>query len=371
MVKAIQQVALFMDNFRIEVEKCDMKKIIIIKIVSFLLIGCILIYAITRIFTPKWTTAKDNRMSYIIKGFYKEPKNSLDVVFMGNSDVYRGISPITLWDEYGIASYNFVSSGQRMWTAYYMMEECFKYQKPELVVLNMDSAFNESSSSESNYRKIFDNMKISSNKLKAIKDSAFKNSKSEMLSYLLPIIRYHSRWNELEDKDFQQAFENKEYDFKGMDLNTDRKSYNDDDAYMQRDDSNEEIGKKSSKYLKKMIELCKENNVELVLMELPSADSWSKDLSDKTKEFADKNGIRFIDMNLNYKEFGLDWKNDTADGGDHLNVYGAEKVSKYLGKIIQEDYNIPNRKNDSNYSSWYESSIKYHEAIKEEENTSK
>ena len=54
-------------------------------------------------------------------------------------------------------------------------------------------------------------------------------------------------------------------------------------------------------------------------------------------------------MNLNYKDFGFDWKTDTADAGDHLNVYGAEKVSKYLGKIIQEKYNIPNRKNDEQY----------------------
>lgn len=349
-------------------------KKIITKVICFLAIGYLLYYLGTNILVPKWITTKDNRMSYIIKGFYKEPKDSLDVVFMGNSDVYRGISPITMWDEYGIASYNFVSSGQRMWTAYYLMEECLKYQKPDLIVLNMDSAFNESQSSESNYRKVFDNMKFSKNKLNAITDKSFKNSKKEIMSYIFPITRFHSRWSELEDSDFKKAFENKRFAYKGMDLVATVKPYNDDNKYMSKDHSKEKIGEKCTIYLEKMVKLCKDNNIKLLLIEIPSAESWSKDLSDKTQEFANENNLEFIDMNLNYKDFGFDWKTDSADAGDHLNVYGAEKVSKYLGKIIQEKYNIPNRKNDEQYSQWYEDSKTYNtdkEKLIQEEEKSK
>ena len=205
---------------------------VVLRILSFLIIGYILLDVITKIFIPKWTTVKDNRMTYIVKGFYKEPKDSLDVIFMGNSDVYRGISPITLWDEYGIASYNFVSSGQRMWTAYYMLEESLKYQKPKLIVLNMDSAFNESNSSESNYRKAFDNMKFGTTKLKAITDPVYKNSESDILSYIFPIVRYHSRWKELTDEDFRKALKNEKFAYKGMDLITDIQPYNEEYKYM-------------------------------------------------------------------------------------------------------------------------------------------
>lgn len=336
-------------------------KKIIIKIICFVLIGLMLLYVAGKILMPKWTTSKDNRMTYIIKGFYNEPKNSLDVVFMGNSDVYRGISPIKMWDEYGIASYNFVSSGQRMWTAYYLMEECLKYQKPELIVLNMDSAFNESKSSESNYRKALDNMKFGPNKIKAVVDPAFKNSKNDIASYVFPALRFHSRWSELTDEDFTKAFENKRYAHKGMDLVTTIEPFDDvSKNYMNKEHENEKIGKKCSKYLEKMVKLCKDNNIKLLLIEIPSAESWSYDLSKKTQEFADKHNLEFIDMNLNYKEFGFDWKTDTADAGDHLNVYGAEKVSEYLGKIIQEKYDIPNRKDDPKYSNWYKDSEQYH-----------
>lgn len=334
---------------------------IIIKAICFILIGLIIAYILGKVLIPKWTDSTDNRMTYIIKGFYKEPKNSLDVVFMGNSDVYRGISPIKMWDEYGIASYNYVSSGQRMWTAYYMLVECLKYQTPDLIVLNMDSAFNESESSESNYRKAFDNMKFGKNKLEAITDPVFENSKIDMLSYLFPIVRFHSRWSELEDKDFTEAFKNESFAYKGMDLVTDIKPYNDGNKYMERDDSNEKIEEKCSKYLNKFINLCKEKNIKLLLIELPSAESWSKDLSDKTFEFAIEQNLEFVDLNLCLDEMQFDWKTDTSDAGDHLNVYGAEKVSKYLGKILSDKYNIPNRKEDLNYSTWYEASKIYNE----------
>lgn len=332
----------------------------LIKVVCFLLIGIVLFCVATNIVVPKWVTPADNRMSYIMQGFYKEPKNSLDVIFMGNSDVYRGVSPITLWDEYGIASYNYVSSGQRMWTAYYMLVESLKYQKPELIVLNMDSAFNESQSSESNYRKVFDNMKLSKNKIDAITDPVFQNKKSEIFSYIFPIYRFHSRWSELETKDFTKAFKRTKFDYKGLDLTVDVKPYTKND-YMQRDTTEKQIGEKCDKYLNKIINICKENNIQLLLIELPSADSWSQDLSNKTTEFAKQHELEFIDLNLLLNEMDFSWQTDTADGGDHLNVYGAEKVSKYLGKILKENYSIKDRKEDKAYESWYNSSKIYHE----------
>ena len=337
-----------------------MNRNIVLKVLSFVVIGLIILNILGKVFMPKWTTVKDNRMTYIVKGFYEEPKDSLDVIFMGNSDVYRGISPITIWDEYGIASYNFVSSGQRMWTAYYMLEESLKYQKPKVIVLNMDSAFNESNSSESNYRKAFDNMRFGKTKLKAITDPVYKNSKNDILSYIFPIARYHSRWTELTDKDFRKALKSEKFSYKGMDLITDIQPYNEEYKYMSRDHSKERIGEKCSKYLNKIINLCKEQNIELLLIEIPSAESWSTDLSNKTKEFAEEHNLEFIDMNLNASEFGFDWKTDTSDGGDHLNVYGAEKVSKYLGKIIKDKYNIADHRDEKEYEEWYKDSENYH-----------
>ena len=64
-------------------------------------------------------------------------------------------------------------------------------------------------------------------------------------------------------------------------------------------------------------------------------------------------------MNLLLDDIGLDWTHDTADGGDHLNIYGAEKVSKYIGNYLNDNYDIPDRRDDSDYKSWFKASREY------------
>ncbi len=340
--------------------KGKISKKVIIGTICFIFIGMILLHIATQILIPKWIVPKDSRMTYVVKGFYEEPKDSLDVLFMGNSDVYRGISPIKMWDEYGFTSYVFSTAGSRMWTAYYLLEESLKYQNPKLIVLNMDFTFNESDASEANYRKAFDNMKLGTTKIKAIQDPIFNISNEQKLSYIFPIARYHSRWDELTAEDFTEVLKKERFAYKGLDMVSDIKPYTGGNKYMERRDfENEKIGERCNQYLEKIINLCKEKNIQLLLMEIPSADSWTKDLSDKIKDFAQGHDLDFVDMNLNFMEFGFDWETATCDGGDHLNVYGAESVSTYLGNYIQEKYNIPNKKGDSKYSYWNEDSIRY------------
>ena len=36
----------------------------------------------------------------------------------------------------------------------------------------------------------------------------------------------------------------------------------------------------------------------------------------------------------------------------HLNVYGATKYTLWFSKYLKENYELPNHKNDVNYSSW-------------------
>lgn len=50
----------------------------------------------------------------IVKGFYAEKKNDIDVIVMGSSNSFCTVDPIVLYEEYGIAAYDFGSSSQPM-----------------------------------------------------------------------------------------------------------------------------------------------------------------------------------------------------------------------------------------------------------------
>jgi hypothetical protein len=44
---------------------------------------------------------------------------------------------------------------------------------------------------------------------------------------------------------------------------------------------------------------------------------------------------------------GIDWSTDTYDGGVHLNVLGAEKMTSYFGQMLAEKYRVESLKTDN------------------------
>ena len=64
------------------------------------------------------------------------------------------------------------------------------------------------------------------------------------------------------------------------------------------------------------------------------------------------NDVLFFDMNYYIDEIGLDWKTDSKDGGNHLNLYGAIKVSDYIAEYIHENLEIPDRRSNKKYKNW-------------------
>ena len=338
----------------------------IVSIIILIIIIILILFAISPIFVPKWTKGGDNYITNIVRGFYAEEDNSLDVMFMGNSDMYRGMSPVVLWDEYGIASYSYTSPGQRAWTGYYVLLDSLRSQHPDIIVFNIDEVQSTNQSTESCYRKAFDNMQLSSVKIQALFDSTYKFSFAEKASYLFPVLRYHTRISELTSEDFKYAYGYEEYENKGLDLIKEIKPYNGGSSYMEDKGETYEFPEKTKKYMDKIAKKCEEEKIKLILVEIPSADSWSYAKHQAIVKYAEEKELPFVDFNMILDEIDFDWTHDTPDGGDHLNVYGAEKVSKYMGKYLNENYEIPDRRQDSNYSSWFEASKKYHQNVEEE-----
>lgn len=329
-----------------------------LKIITFLVIGIFILQILTYIFIPKFIKTTDPAMPRI-REFYEQRKNSLDVVFVGNSEGARAFSPIILWENYGITSFNFGSSLQTSQMAYYKIQEILKYQKPKVIVLEVNS-FLDKEITEEAYRKVLDNFKLDDIKINAIYDENIKFN-DDKLSYVFPILRYHSRWGELKQEDFKLLKQEcNSITYKGMAIIVDKKAYKGNKKYMADNGKISQITDLNLLYAKKIIELCQKNNIELLMTELPSPLVWNSEKSNAILKLANEYNVKFIDMNLLQKEIEIDWENDTHDAGGHLNIYGAEKVSNYIGKILTEKYNLPNCKNEANIAEeWNEITEKY------------
>ncbi len=304
-----------------------------------------LIIALNLVFMPKYLY--ENQDGRITAEFYRE-KLDTDIIFVGSSTVYSGVSPIVLWEEYGFTSYNRSNASQPIWISYYMIKDAIKCNKPRLVVLDIGFIkYWDTYAEEPANRKAIDGMRFSKTKLECIE--AAKDTDEKLSDYLFPIFRFHTRWKELGSEDFFNAFYSEPVTYNGflMDFRETKKLPKR-DGYVLKD--NTEIGIRNISYLCETIELCQKEDVQIMLMKMPSySDNWSFDYDYQINKIAAEYGITYINFDQFSSEIGLDYLKHSPDEGNHLNTPGAELFTSYLGTYIDSAYHLPSHAEEEDY----------------------
>ena len=183
----------------------------------------------------------------------------------------------------------------------------------------------------------------------------------DFLSYVFPVLRYHSRFDKLTAEDFTYLFRDKDNTHNGHLINQNVKP----------------VGKLPAKraladyafpeiccdYLQKMTDLCKEKGVELILMKAPSLyPYWYEEYDAQIADFAKENGLAYYDFTKVTEEIGLDFQTDTYDSGLHLNHGGAVKLSGYFADILAEKHGMEDHREDPEIAALYEEKLKRYDA---------
>lgn len=323
----------------------------IISLTVTVLLFVFVCYLAQCILMPKYTGIR--KEGALISEYYDEVKDH-DVIIIGDCEVYENISPITLWEEYGITSYIRGSAQMLVWHSYYILEETLKYEKPDVVIFNVLAMKYNEPQSEAYNRMFLDGMKWSSTKLKAIKVSMTEEETT--LSYLAPIFRFHSRWDELTEEDFKYMFGVPKVSHNGYLMRCDIKPLEGLPAV--RNPEFTDFGENAYAYLDKITSLCKENDIELLLIKSPSVyPHWYDEWDQQIVDYAARNGLQYVNTLKLQSTIGIDMTTDTYDAGLHLNLYGAEKFSKWLGQYLQDTYNVADHRNDPELSARYEQKV--------------
>lgn len=315
-------------------------------------IGCICILLATvllltfaqALLMPKYMTV--SREGALIAEYYNEENPSHDVIFIGDCEVYESFTPPTLWEKYGITSYIRGSAQQLAWHSYYLLEDTLRYETPKVVVYNVLALKYGEPQSEAYNRLTLDGMKWSPSKLAAIRASMTEDE--TLASYLFPLLRYHSRWDELTAEDWEYLFDRDTVSHNGYLMQTEIRGGQSSVTPDRLEDA--ELPETSMEYLDKMRALCKEKGIELVLIKAPTNDwkyHWYDEWDARIAEYALANGLRYYNFIGLDGEIGLDWSTDTYDVGVHLNVYGAEKLTSYFGEILVRDLGLTSRRGDA------------------------
>lgn len=309
------------------------------KVVSFLLKGICLLITITAIFfclqavfLPKFP----RESTAIIKGFSHLEKNSVDVLFMGASQMFSTIDAKRLTEEYGINSYDYGASRQMISTTEYYLDEALKTQHPKLVMIESCEILHELSDDirDEVIAYSYPSMPLSGEKFNyLLRDSGQDMIKTFEICYL-PLLAYHNKWKSLQVKDVSETvfFDHyADYSLRGFNpregCNPQKMAFYDEQSVesVMPDDNARVILSISNK--------CKAEGIRLIFFKTPSA-NWTKADSECTKRFMSEHDIEFFDLHDHLDEIDIDQDTDFVDIY-HLNQGAAEKCTDFLRDYLE------------------------------------
>jgi len=307
---------------------------------------------LSAILIPVWDSWNDDNM---VAGFYEQPNNTIEVAFLGASTTASGISTVDMLQDYNLSSYSFGTGHEPLVSSYYWLKEVHRLHGGSLKVAVLDPAamfYTEGQTNRSDFAvKATGHMQMSPVKLEMLWEYSQHYPDVDFIENIIPAIRYHSRWEELNAKDFNFIF--------GKGLNTESHGQNmlfevsagnvdDKNLLVPTSGITAEQGKKTEdllaqcqsynvEILDKFVEFCNQNNIELVFAVLPHKD-WSDDKHDAVQAYANENGLLFTDLNFleAQEEMGLYPPLDYSDA-NHANVSGARKLTRYIGDFLAEN----------------------------------
>lgn len=316
-----------------------MKKFI--KLIIFILLFC---FIWKSVFFVLWLP--DNS----INKFYDEPKNSLDVVYIGASNVYAHFNTVLAYKLYGFTTGMLTSSQQPLSATKYLLKEANIYQNPKVYVIDIGNvSIDVNTTTTSTIRNVTDAMKYSKNRSQTIDFMLQyvdeKIEKKDYYSFYYSFFIYHNSWKNINYGNFVS-----DYIFKGYYFTSDRVvsvpqkkekwSYEEtelpqDNLYLYLD----------------LIKYIKSKNLNVIfVVPIRFFSNENMAMINSAIKIANDEGIKTINFN-ELEDFDIDFSHDFYNAS-HLNVYGAIKYTKYFSKYLDENYNLPNHKKEKKYNSW-------------------
>ena len=298
------------------------------RLMAFLAGLVVLVALLGRLFVPKGNAPEDDMLDVLASGILSEPEDTIDVLFVGDSEGNRAFVPLELWKEHGITSYNCSTPGENLYHTYTWVRKAFRRQRPRLVVVETHVI---------------------------LQPLPFSHAILQAAGEAFPLIDYHSRWKRLKPRDLDPRIE---YTYiqrdKGYRYDTSVAGVELEEDYMEGEAGSSRLEGKNRIMIRRIAGLCREHGAQLLLVSVPSTTNWNHKKHRAIEGLAAELGCEYIDMNLLQDEIRIDWTQDTKDSGDHLNHSGALKATGWLGQWLAGQGLLSDHRGDARYAPWDE-----------------
>lgn len=315
-----------------------------------------------------------SRVKERFNAFYSLPDHTLDCAYLGASGVGRYWVGPQAYHDYGISTFALSSGAQPLLFIKYMMKETVKHHEPKLFIVDLRQVVKSADSMNDSFiRRVTDNMPFSLNRIQAVNAALDYAELGENevdatdLSYYIPILKYHSRWDGgITLKNLLEPNPIDNY----MGYSARAKVIYKINPQLQPELTSETqpIPKETEDVLVDLLDYCDTlEDVQFLFVASPypeKADVMRQ--LNYAMQIVESRGYDTLNFNTQklYDAVGLSFDTDYHDN-HHVNLVGALEYTDYLARYIQERYNLPDHRGDSNYQSWEESYRDYREITAE------
>lgn len=266
---------------------------------------------------------------YAVYYFGKTKRDTVDTVFVGNSHQFCSVDVNILNREYGWNSILLTSRSQNLKLSYYAILEAVELQHPKTIILETCAAVDCPEEPDTLARtSFFDYMPNRSR----TKWEAVRAVGDPPVWYYYPVTALHSNWGDVRARDFRlipKLPEGERYAYT-IPICTPLEEWEIIPA-----EQKAPLREESLRWLQNIADLCRENGLELILSTAPYRTSVSdQEEYNAISDFAEENGILYLNLMHDMEAIGLDVGSDFMDLG-HLNVSGQEKLTRYLAGQLE------------------------------------
>lgn len=291
--------------------------------------------------------------------------DSLDILIIGSSHAKNSYNPIIIDSVFKTRTYNLGSAGQNYLFTNLLLEDVLAKAKPKLVIVDIfPSVIRTPTAKESkaNQLRVIDYTSFTKNEFNLI-NTVY--SLKELPSVYSETIRNHDKWHDRNNQEF--VVNNKKFLFRQGYFNSNKvldqdlkERYSDfskkHNNFLKVTPSKNAITEFNfiADHLKKTIQICEDNNVELLFVSSPYFDSFYKEKFNVNhvllnEFFKQTSKVDFIDFGHSFNSLGLSL-DDFWDKG-HLNINGSRKLTFSLSEKLSHKKYFPVRDSSYLYSS--------------------
>ncbi len=288
--------------------------------------------------------------------FYEEDDNTLNVVAVGSSAMYRFWMPPVAYEEQDFTSFVIGHTYQTFVAVPYIVEEIVKTQNPDVIMVETRSLLNErqypldgSEMAEPDVKNwllsvVSCGMNYSSTRFNLISEFYTDTDDDCLLNWYVPLLKYHSLEYSLPLQSRLDRISTEKHPYKSAALLSVYSGIEVLDEFsMEKELYGEYVLTDTEKeLLDRVVALGEKYGTEILFVSTPYQMTVEKSsLQLSLQMYMEEKGYSFIDLNDYIDEIGLDPMVDYSDC-IHSNISGAEKITRYLAQYVADNYELDN-----------------------------